>query len=207
MLRFLGADLLEVEDDLCPLFPTEGARGVIKSMVESPAFKGKYVSPNQYENELNVEAHYRTTGPEIWNQMGGDIDYFFAAFDTCGTITGVGRYLKERNPNIKIIGIEPASRDHKLSGIKKITDLPDEFKPKILDYSLIDDIIAVDDRDAFEAGIRLARTEGIMVGPTTGAVLHAALQTGMTANGCAVVISPDDATKYISAYAQYLENE
>ncbi len=205
LLRFLGAELLEVEDEMCPLFPTEGARGVIKSMVESAAFNGKYVSPNQYENELNVEAHYQTTGPEIWNQTGGDIDYFFAAFGTCGTITGVGRYLKERNPNIKIIGIEPTSREHKLSGIKKITDLPDEFKPKILDYSLIDDIIAVSDRDAFEAGIQLARTEGIMVGPTTGALLHAARQVAATASGRAVVISPDDATKYISAYAEYLE--
>jgi len=207
LLRFLGAELLEVEDDLCPMFPTEGARGVIKSMVESAAFNGKYVSPNQYENELNVEAHYRTTGPEIWKQTGGDIDYFFAAFGTCGTITGVGRYLKERNPDIQIIGIEPSSRDHQLSGIKKITDLPDEFKPKILDYSLIDDIIAVDDRDAYEASIRLARTEGIMVGPTTGALLYAARQTGLSANGRAVVISPDDVTKYISAYAQYLEKE
>jgi len=205
LLRFLGAELLEVEDELCPLFPTEGARGVVKSLVESDAFKGKYVSPNQYENELNVEAHYRTTGPEIWNQTGGDIDYFFAAFGTCGTISGVGRYLKERNPDIRIIGIEPTSREHKLSGIKKISNLPDEFKPKILDYSLIDDIIAVDDRDAFEAGIRLARTEGIMVGPTTGALLHAAQKTGVTATGRAVVISPDDATKYVSAYAEYLE--
>jgi len=207
LLRFLGAELLEVEDEMCPLFPTEGARGVIKSMVESAAFNGKYVSPNQYENELNVEAHYRTTGPEIWNQTGGDIDYFFAAFGTCGTITGVGRYLKERNPNIKIIGIEPSSREHKLSGIKKISDLPDEFKPKILDYSLIDEIIAVDDRDAYEAGIQLARTEGIMVGPTTGALLHAARQVSANASGRAVVISPDDATKYISAYAEYLEQE
>lgn len=207
LLRFLGAELLEVEDELCPLFPTEGARGVIKSMVESEAFGGTYVSPNQYENELNVDAHYHTTGPEIWNQTGGDIDYFFAAFGTCGTITGVGRYLKERNPDIKIIGIEPTSRDHKLSGIKKITNLPDEFKPKILDYSIIDEIIAVDDRDAFEAGIQLARTEGIMVGPTTGALLHAAKQTGASASGRAVVISPDGATKYVSAYADYLEND
>ena len=207
LLRFLGAKLLEVEDEMCPLFPTEGARGVVKSLVESVAFEGKYVSPNQYENELNVEAHYRTTGPEIWNQTAGDIDYFFAAFGTCGTITGVGRYLKERNPDIKIIGIEPSSRVHKLSGIKKISNLPDEFKPKILDYSLIDDIIAVDDRDAFEAGIRLAQTEGIMVGPTTGALLHAAQQTGVGVNGRAVVISPDDATKYVSAYAEYLDED
>jgi cysteine synthase A/cysteine synthase B len=205
LLRFLGAELLEVEDELCPLFPTEGARGVVKSLVESAAFKGKYVSPNQYENELNVDAHYQTTGPEIWNQTGGDIDYFFAAFGTCGTITGVGRYLKERNPDIKIIGIEPSSRNHNLSGIKQISNLPDEFKPKILDYSLIDEIIAVDDKDAFEEGIHLARTEGIMVGPTTGALLHAAKQTAAHASGRAVVISPDGAAKYVSAYAQYLE--
>lgn len=204
LLRFLGAELLEVEDELCPLFPTEGARGVVKSLVESAAFDGRYVSPNQYENALNVEAHYRTTGPEIWNQTEGKIDYFFAAFGTCGTITGVARYLKERNPNVRIIGVEPASRNHKLSGIKKITDLPEEHQPKILDYSLIDDIVAVEDRDAFQAGIRLARTEGIMVGPTTGALLHAANIVGASASGIAVVISPDDATKYISAYAEYL---
>ena len=207
LLRFLGAELLEVEDELCPLFPTEGARGVVKSLVESAAFEGKYVSPNQYENELNVDAHYYTTGPEIWNQTGGDIDYFFAAFGTCGTITGVGRYLKEQNPDIKIIGIEPSRRDHKLSGIKQISNLPDEFKPKILDYSLIDDIIAVDDNDAFEAGIHLARTEGIMVGPTTGALLHAARQYGATASGRAVVISPDGAAKYVSAYAKYMDGD
>lgn len=204
LLRFLGAELLEVEDELCPLFPTEGARGVVKSLVESEAFNGRYVSPNQYENELNVEAHYRTTGPEIWNQTAGEIDYFFAAFGTCGTITGVARYLKERKPDVKIIGVEPSARNHKLSGIKKISNLPKEHQPKILDYSLIDDIIAVEDRDAFEAGIRLARTEGIMVGPTTGALLHAAQLTGAGASGVAVVISPDDATKYVSAYAEYL---
>jgi cysteine synthase B len=204
LLRFLGAELLEVEDELCPLFPTEGARGVVKSMVESAAYAGKYVSPNQYENDLNVEAHYRTTGPEIWNQTGGQIDYFFAAFGTCGTITGVGKYLKERNPAVRIIGVEPARRQHHLSGIKKISDLPAEHEPKILDRSVVDEIIAVEDRDAYETGIRLARQEGIMVGPTTGALLHAALQTGATRQGTAVVISPDNAMKYVSSYARYL---
>jgi cysteine synthase len=204
LLRFLGAELLEVDDELCPLFPTEGARGVVKSLVESKAFNGRYVSPNQYENELNVEAHYRTTGPEIWNQTAGKVDYFFAAFGTCGTITGVAKYLKQRNPGVKIIGVEPATRQHRLSGIKKISDLPPEHQPKILDYSLIDDIIAVADDDAFEAGVRLARSEGIMVGPTTGACLHAAQVYGADKRGLAVVISPDDATKYISAYSEYL---
>jgi len=207
LLRFLGAELLEVEDELCPLFPTEGARGVVKSLVESTAFEGRYVSPNQYENALNVEAHYRTTGPEIWNQTEGKVDYFFAAFGTCGTITGVARYLKERKPDVKIIGVEPASRNHRLSGIKKISNLPEEHQPKILDYSLIDEIIAVEDRDAYQAGIRLARSEGIMVGPTTGALLHAAHVVGASSSGTAVVISPDDATKYISAYAEYLKED
>ena len=207
LLRFLGAGLLEVEDELCPLFPTEGARGVVKSMVESAAYNGKYVIPNQYENELNVEAHYRTTGPEIWNQTEGDIDYFFAAFGTCGTITGVARYLKERNPEVKIIGVEPASRAHRLSGIKKISNLPAEHQPKILDYSLIDEIVEVEDSDAYSAGIRLARQDGIMVGPTTGALLHAAAIIGASNTGTAVVISPDDATKYISAYAEWLDAE
>jgi cysteine synthase len=204
LLRFLGVELLEVEDELCPLFPTEGARGVVKSMVESEALNGRYVSPNQYESQFNVEAHYRTTGPEIWRQTGGKIDYFFAGFGTCGTITGVGRYLKERNPDIRIIGIEPAHRQHQLSGLKKITTLPDEYAPKILDRSLLDDIVAVEDKDAYETGIRLAREDGIMVGPTTGALLWAALQTG--GSGRAVVISPDGPGQYMSVYKDYLDN-
>ena len=206
LLRFLGAELLEVEDELCPIFPSEGARGVVKSMVESEAFGGKYVSPNQYESELNVAAHYHTTGPEIWRQTGGNIDYFFASIGTGGTITGVGRYLKEMNPAIKIIGVEPASRQHHLSGLKRITGLPDEYFPKILDRDLLDDLISVSDDDAFRTGIKVARTDGAMVGPTTGAVLHAAIEVGAANKGRAVLISADSATKYISAYAKYLED-
>ena len=205
LLRFLGAELIEVEDELCPLFPTEGARGVVKSMVESTAYQGRYVSPNQYESLLNVEAHYRTTGPEIWKQTGGRIDYFFAGIGTGGTISGVGRYLKERNPDIRVIGVEPAARQHSLSGLKRVTDLPDEHFPKILDRNLLDDLVSVTDDEAFSAGIDLARTDGIMVGPTTGAVLHAAMRTGQARTGRAVLISADNAAKYVSAYAKYLE--
>ena len=204
LLRFLGAELIEVEDELCPLFPTEGARGVVKSMVESEAYGGKYVSPNQYESELNVEAHYRTTGPEIWKQTNGEIDYFFAGIGTGGTISGVGRYLKEQNPDIKIIGVEPANRHHSLSGLKRITGLPDEHFPKILDRDLLDDLISVTDEEAYKAGIEVARKEGIMVGPTTGALLHAALHADLPKSGKAVLISADNAAKYVSAYARYL---
>lgn len=204
LLRFLGAELIEVEDELCPIYPSEGARGVVKSMVESAAYGGKYVSPNQYESELNVAAHYHTTGPEIWRQTGGRIDYFFAGIGTGGTITGVGRYLKERNPDIRIIGVEPAVRHHKLSGLKRVTGLPDEHFPKILDTDVIDEFISVTDEDAFGAGIRVARSDGVMVGPTTGALLHAASEWAADHKGTAVVISGDNAAKYVSAYAEYL---
>jgi cysteine synthase B len=206
MLRFLGAELIEVDDELCPIFPTEGARGVIKSMVESEAYGGKYVSPNQYESQLNVAAHYHTTGPEIWRQTAGNIDYFFASIGTGGTISGVGQYLKKMKPSIKIIGVEPASRHHNLSGLKRITDLPEEHYPKILDPDLLDDVISVTDDDAYAAGIQVARTDGALVGPTTGAVLHAAMQFGATNKGRAVLISADTAEKYIESYAKYLKD-
>ena len=204
LLRFLGAELIEVEDELCPLFPSEGARGVVKSMVESAAYNGKYVSPNQYESELNVEAHYLTTGPEIWKQTGGEIDYFFAGVGTGGTISGVGRFLKEHNPDVRIIAVEPATQHHSLSGLKRITGLPDEHFPSILDRDLLDDVVSVTDKEAYKAGIELARTDGVMAGPTTGAVLHAALNSGIDKTGRAVIISADNAAKYISSYARYL---
>jgi cysteine synthase B len=203
-LRFLGAEVIEVEDELCPIYPSEGARGVVRSMVESAAFNGRYVSPNQYESALNVAAHYHSTGPEIWRQTGGRIDYFFAGIGTGGTITGVGRYLKERNPNIRVIGVEPAQRQHRLSGLKRVTGLPDEHFPSILDRNVVDDYVSVTDDEAYEAGIRIARTDGLLVGPTTGAVLHAASAWSEEHDGTAVVISADNAAKYLSAYAEYL---
>ncbi len=207
MLRFLGAKVREADDALCPLFPTEGARGLVKSLIESPATRDSYVSPNQYENELNVQAHYRTTGPEIWRQTQGKVDHFFAGFGTCGTITGVGRYLKEQNPAIKIIGVEPSSPNHQLPGMKRITGLDAEFVPKILDSSVIDDTVEVTDEEAYRTAIELARKDGLPVGPTTGAILHVALQYARENKGLAVVISPDDAFKYASFYESILETE
>ena len=207
MLRFLGAEVREADDALCPLFPTEGARGLVNALIKSPATKERYISPNQYENELNVQAHYQTTGPEIWQQTQGEINYFFAGFGTCGTITGVGRYLKEQNADIKIIAVEPSSPNHKLPGMKRITGLDKEFIPKILDSSVIDDTVEVSDKDAYSTAIMLARKDGIPVGPTTGAILYAALHYSKSNRGLAVVISPDDAFKYASFYKGVLEAE
>ncbi len=207
MLRFLGATVMEADDALCPLFPSEGARGLVNALLKSPATRDTYISPNQYENEMNVQAHYRTTGPEIWQQTQGKISHFFAAFGTCGTITGVGRYLKEQNPEIKIIGVEPDSPDNKLPGMKRITGLAEEYIPKILDYSVIDDTVSVSDEDAYRTAIELARKDGIAVGPTTGATLYAALHNVKAEGGLAVVISPDDAFKYTSFYQEVLKDE
>lgn len=207
LLRLLGVESLwEAADNLCPVFPNEGARGLVNGILKNKDGE-RYVSPNQYENELNVEAHYKNTGPEIWNQTKGRIKYFFAGFGTCGTITGVGRFLKEQNPSIKIVGIEPARACHNLPGMKRISDLEGELAPKILDKSIIEDIVQVEDDDAYNTGIRLARKTGILVGPTTGAILHVALKYADKSKGVAVVISPDDAFKYASFYAPYVKND
>jgi cysteine synthase len=207
MLRFLGAKLREADDALCPLFPTEGARGLVNALIKSPATKDSYISPDQYENELNVQAHYQTTGPEIWKQTQGRIKYFFAGFGTCGTITGVGRYLKQQNPAIKIVGVEPSSPNHKLPGMKRITGLDEEFIPTILDRSVIDDTVEVTDQDAYGTAIELAKKDGVPVGPTTGAILYAALHYAKLNRGLAVAISPDDAFKYASFYQDILKGE
>jgi cysteine synthase A/cysteine synthase B len=207
LLKLLGVKALwEADDSLCPLFPDEGARGLVAGILKS---KGgdRYTNPNQYENELNVAAHYKTTGPEIWQQTQGNIDYFIAGFGTCGTLTGVGRYLKEKKPSVTIIGVEPAGKNHSLPGMKRISGLSEDLVPKILDRSVIDATIAVEDKDAYNTGILLARKGGILIGPTTGAIIYAALQYAKDHKGLAVVISPDDAFKYISFYAPYVKDD
>jgi len=206
LLRLLGIDALwEADDKLCPLFPNEGARGLVSGMLRSKDGE-RYTSPNQYENELNVQAHYKNTGPEIWQQTQGEIDYFFVGFGTCGTLTGVGKYLKEKKPSVKIIGVEPTTAEHNLPGMKRISDLSEDLVPKILDKSLIDETIAVEDEDAYHTGIQIARKGGVLVGPTTGAILYAALQYAKEHKGLTVVISPDDAFKYVSFYAPYVKD-
>ncbi|MFX1453961.1 MAG: PLP-dependent cysteine synthase family protein [Promethearchaeota archaeon] len=207
LLKLLGVKTLwEADDNLCPKFPNEGARGVVNGILSGKGGE-RYFNPNQYENYLNVHAHYTSTGPEIWEQTNGEIDYFFAATGTCGTITGVGRYLKEKNPSIKVIGIEPSESLHNIPGLKKISDLDNDLIPKILDKTVIDNIFAVSDDDAYQTGIELARKNGILVGPSTGAILAVALNFAKTHEGLAVIIAPDDAVKYISLYAPYVIEE
>ena len=177
-------------------------------MALSPDKKEKSVYTNQYENELNVQAHYENTGPEIWKQTQGSLNYFIAGYGTTGTLTGVGRFLKERNPSIKVIGVEASDVNHKLPGMKNISKLTEELMPIILDKRVIDETIAVKDHDAYITAINLARKEGLLVGPTTGAIAWAALKiTEREEGGLAVILSPDNAFKYTTFYKNYVKND
>ena len=114
LLRLLGAEVWPTPDDLCPIdHPKDGAIALARSFVTGEATRDLYVMPNQYENPDNVRAHYETTGPEIWEQTGGRVTHFFAGYGTCGTITGVAKFLKEQNPAVRIIAIEP-QKGHRL---------------------------------------------------------------------------------------------
>lgn len=204
LLRMLGAEVWETPDDLCPIdHPKDGAIALAHSFVNGAATRDQYVMPNQYENPDNVAAHYETTGPEIWEQTEERIEYFFAAYGTCGTITGVGRYLKERNPRIQVVAIEP-QKGHRIPGLKNFEEAK---RPAILDCSVIDHVVRVNDQPAYAMTKRLFREEGLIVGPSTGAIAHAATKFLAGRSGVAVAISPDSGFKYASFFADILGDE
>jgi len=203
VLRMLGAEVWETPDDMCPVdHPKDGAIALARSLAASEGGT-RYVMPNQYENPDNVLAHYETTGPEIWRQTEWRVRAFFAGFGTCGTLTGVGRYLKEQDPTIKIIAIEP-QKGHRLPGLRSFGEAKE---PGNLDWSVIDDVVRVDDVPAYEMTKRLWREEGLMVGPSTGAIVHAAAGYGLDPDEIAVGVSPDSGLKYISYFAELLGEE
>ncbi len=204
LLRMLGAEVWPTPDDLCPVdHPKDGAIALAHSFVEGEAHAGRYVMPNQYENPDNVRAHYETTGPEIWRQTEGEVRYFFAGLGTCGTITGIGRFLKEKDPDVQVIAIEP-QKGHRIPGLK---NLEESKPPSILDRSVIDSVIRVDDGPAYAMTKRLFREEGLIVGPSTGAIVHAAVEFGKGREGLAVGVSPDSGLKYASYFADILGDE
>jgi len=203
LLRMLGAEVWETPDDLCPVdHPKDGAIALARSIAESAGGE-RFVMPNQYENPDNVRAHYETTGPEIWKQTEGRVRYFFAGFGTCGTLTGTAKFLKEQDPNIRIVAIEP-QKGHRLPGLKSFKEAKE---PGILDRSLIDDVVQVDDEPAYQMTKRLFREEGLIVGPSTGAIVHAARIYAEDAEGVAVGVSPDGGLKYLSYFKELLGDE
>lgn len=155
----------------------------------------RYFMPNQFENESNVLAHYETTGPEIFTQTNGEIDVFVAGMGTTGTLMGVGRYLKERKPSIRIVGVEP-TKGHAIQGLK---NMEEAIVPKIYHQELLDEKITVEDDEAFETTRLLATKEGIFVGMSSGAAVTGALRIAKKINcGTIVVILPDRGDRYLS---------
>ena len=155
----------------------------------------KYFMPNQYDNEDNALAHYETTGPEIMAQTGGTVDYFVAGMGTTGTLMGTAKYLKEKKPSVKIVGVEPV-QGHTIQGLKNMTEsiVPKIYKPEILDEKVL-----VEDGEAFEATRLLAQKEGIFVGTSSGAAVAVALQIAKRIDhGNIVVILPDRGDRYLS---------
>ena len=158
--------------------------------------------PDQFNNPANAEAHYQTTGPEIWQDTDGTVDIFVAGVGTGGTITGVGRYLKEQNPNVQVVAVEPA-KSPLLSGGQAgphgIQGIGANFIPTVLDRNIYDQVIPVTEEQAYAAGRLIGRKEGVLVGISSGAALHAAIETAKKNPGkTIVVLLPDTGDRYLS---------
>lgn len=201
MLRMLGAEVWETPDDLCPVDnPRDGAIALARSIAGSLGGES-FLWPDQYSNPDNVRAHYETTGPEIWSQTEGRVRTFVAGYGTCGTLTGVGRFLKEMDRNVRIVAVEP-QKGHRLPGLKSFAEARE---PEILDRSIIDQEVRIDDDLAYAMTKRLYREEGLIVGPSTGAIVAAA--SGLAEPGLTVGISPDSGFKYASFFVDHLGDE
>lgn len=197
LLKAYGAELVLTEG-------AKGMRGAIEKANELAQTIENSVLPGQFVNPANPAIHAATTGPEIWRQTDGKVDIFIAGVGTGGTITGAGGYLKKQNPNIRIIAVEPADSpvlSEGRSGPHKIQGIGAGFVPDILDTSVYNDIVRVENEAAFATGREIARTEGILVGISSGAAIWAAIETAKkpeNAGKTIVVILPSNGERYLS---------
>lgn len=182
----------------------EGMKGAIAKAEELQASIPGSIIMGQFDNPDNTEAHYLTTGPEIWHDTDGKVDVFIAGIGTGGTVSGTGKYLKEQNPDIQIIGIEPANSPFLTegrSGAHGLQGIGAGFKPSILNVDVIDKFVTVKEDDAYSAARLLAKEEGILTGISSGAVMHVALQLAKQPENAGkniVVLLPDTGERYLS---------
>lgn len=197
-LRLFGTNLIELDDDLCPMpGQPEGAMMRAETLGREPGWH----SLNQYKNPANPEAHFKTTGPEIWRQTDGKITHFVAGLGTCGTITGTGRFLKSKNPAVKVLGAHP-TEGHDIPGVRsrKALALTDFFKPE--EY---DGVYEITDEEAWSLDKRLIQEDSVIAGPSSAMALAAALKAVPDEPGnLVVVIFPDNAFKYMTSYPKHL---
>ena len=186
---------------------TEGAKGMKGAIAKAEELAKEIPDsfiPGQFVNPANPKAHLESTGPEIWDDTDGEVDIFVAGVGTGGTVTGVGQYLKSKNPNIKIVAVEPetsAVLSTGVAGAHKIQGIGAGFVPEVLDTSIYDEIIPVSNEDAFAFGKRVGRSEGVLVGISSGAAAWAAIQLAKRPeNKCKniVVLLPDTGDRYLS---------
>ncbi len=213
LLKLFGAELDVVSDALCPLPGSEdGSVGLARTYARAQS--DKYAMPNQYENRANVAAHVRTTGPEIWRQTEGRVTHVFTTLGTCGTVTGLATFLKQKNPKVKIIAVQP-SPGHDIPGVRNMLELE---VTRLYDPSLIDEVIEVDFKRAYPTVAELCRREGLMAGPSSALIFEGARQylrreheakrlpvaEGGAGAGVGVMIFCDSVLKYMSNLAKHL---
>ena len=197
LMKAYGAELV-----LTP--GSEGMKGAIAKAKELASQLENSFIPGQFENPANPQAHYKTTGPEIYSQTEGKVDIFVAGVGTGGTISGIGKYLKEQNPNVKVVAVEPASSpvlSTGKGGAHKIQGIGAGFVPDTLDTKIYDEIITVENEDAFASGKEVAKTEGILIGISSGAAIQAAKELAKREENkgkTIVVLLPDGGDRYLS---------
>lgn len=199
LLKMYGAQIVLTDK-------TKGMAGAIEKANELAKENPGSFIPSQFDNPVNPLTHQKTTGPEIWKDLDGNVDAYVACIGTGGTLSGTGKFLKQQNPQIKIVGVEPASSPlitKGISGPHKIQGIGANFIPQNYDSSIVDQIICVQDDDAFEYAKLIAKTEGAFVGISSGAALYAAIQLAQQPefeNKNIVVLLPDSGARYLSVF-------
>ncbi len=200
IIRAMGAKVYETSDDLCPKVGAGTDQSIALATSIAASRPDTYYSPNQYANEANFMGHYKGTGPEIWKQTGGKITHFFTGVGTGGTITGIGAYLKEQNPNIKIIGCQP-QKDHLIQGWRNFEESakPDLFLKR---ENVVDEWVSVTNAEAFGIVKDVFEKDRLLISPSSAAVYASMKKYKVDGEGCIVGIFADDGRKFKSIYAE-----
>ena len=194
LIKATGAELVLTPDE-------ENIAGAVRLVEKMAAEDSRVFVPQQFVNPDNPRAHYENTGPELWHQIRGDIECFVAGVGSGGTLQGVGTFLKEHKPSVKLVAVEPKNVSALLGhepGLHQIQGIGDGFIPAVLDVSLVDDVIEVTDEDAIETTRQLGRDNGLLVGISSGANVWAARQLAKSVKGKIATVLPDRAERYFS---------